>query len=91
MTLKLLGRELASACYREKEDALKFSKEVRKRVHEEWDEEVRTFIDTNVLLIGSANLVLKRETAETKVLRGHLERRIKLVYAHGTGVGLVEV
>jgi len=36
LALKLLGRELAAASYREKEDILKFSEEVRKMVHEEW-------------------------------------------------------
>lgn len=43
------------------------------------DKEIRAFIDTNVLLIGAVNLVLEEETAETKVLRGLLEGRIKLV------------
>ena len=38
LALKLLGRGLVAAGYREKEDILKFSEEVRKKVHEEWKE-----------------------------------------------------
>ena len=81
LALKLLGRGLAAAGYREKEDILKFSEEVRKMVHEEWsgEKKIRAFIDINVLLIGAVNLVLEEETAETKVLRELLEGRIKLV------------
>ncbi len=36
MALKLLRRGLVAAGYREKEDILKFSEEVRRKVHEEW-------------------------------------------------------
>jgi len=43
------------------------------------EKKVRAFIDTNILLIGAVNLVLEEETAETKVIRGLLKRRIKLV------------
>lgn len=39
LALKLLGKGLAAAGYQEKDDILRFSGEVRKKVHEEWTEE----------------------------------------------------
>lgn len=39
LALKLLGKGLAAAGYREKDDIVRFSGEVRKKVHEEWTEE----------------------------------------------------
>lgn len=36
MALKLLGKGLATAGYREREDILRFSEEARKKVHGEW-------------------------------------------------------
>lgn len=39
LALKLLGRGLAAAGYQEKEDILRFSRAVRKKVHQEWTRE----------------------------------------------------
>ena len=43
LALKLLGRGLVAAGYREKEDILKFSEEVWKKVHEEWGQRGKNF------------------------------------------------
>jgi AbrB family looped-hinge helix DNA binding protein len=40
LALKLLGRGLAAAGYREKDDIMRFSEKIREKVHKEWTTEM---------------------------------------------------